>query len=132
MKINIETNPIKYKFIIEVGIQSIEKNGEEYLKKLMYHYFEYDFKIINGSYKRDSKSHDRLGKFNPYHWDIIKVTLNLERDVEDIHSPSDYIDNQLRKEIYEIFDSFRTNIVTNDDKLDYVYWIGVSWIETNK
>lgn len=131
MKIDIETNPITYKFMANIIIRSIEKDGEEYLKKLMYHYHKYNFKIINGCYERKSVSHDRLGNHNPYHWDIIQVELNLERVVNDIHSPSDYIHNQLHKEIYKIFDSFRSNVVINDDKLDYIFWINESWIREN-
>lgn len=127
MKIDVETNPIIYKFMVNVKIQSIESNGEEYIKKLMHHYSSSNFKIINGSYVRESISHDRLGKHNPYHWKVIEVTLNLERVVENIHSPQDYIGSQLHNEIYEIFNWFNTHIVNNDDKLDYIKWINESW-----
>lgn len=131
MRINVETNPITYKFIVNITVQSIDKNGEIYLNKLMHHYHNYNFKIINGSYKRESVKHDRIGTHNPYGWDIIKVKLNLEREVKNIHSPEDYINNQLHKEIYQIFDLFRNHVVINDDKLDYINWINESWVILN-
>ena len=131
-KENLETNPISYKFIVGVTIQSVEKDGEKYLKKLMHHFSNYDFKIVNGTYERKSISHDRLGNHNPYHWDIIEVKLNLERLVKGIHSPSDYINNRLHGEIYRIFDWFRTHVVPNDSKLDYVSWINEGWCEIDE
>ena len=118
--------------MVNVTIQSIEKDGEEYLKKLMYYYSNHNFKIINGSYKRESVIHDRLGNNIPYYLDVIRAELNLERIVKDIHSPSDYIKNKLHSEIYEIFDSFRNYIIPNDDKLDYVFWINEYWCKVNE
>ena len=123
MKINVETNPITYKFLVNVVIQSIEKDGEEYLNKLMHHFSEYDFKIINGSYERKSISHDRLGNHNPHLWEVIMVKINLSRIVNNIHSPTDYIHNKLHNEIYEIFSKFNTN----DNKLDYIKWVEKYW-----
>lgn len=124
---NIELNPISYKFAISVKIQSIEKDGEMYLRKLMQYFSNHDFKIINSIYKKTTVAHDRIGDFNPYHWNVIEVELNLERLVKNIHSPYVYSDEKLTNEIYDTFDSFRTNVVKNDNKLDYVTWINVGW-----
>lgn len=124
---SLEMNPITYEFLVEVVVQSIEKDGEEYLRKLMQHFSSYNFEILNGRYERKTQTHDRLGNCNPHLWDVIEVRVNLKRKVSDIHSPSDYINNKLHQEIYDIFASFRKDVVPNDDKLDYVTWINERW-----
>lgn len=67
MKISIETKPIRYAFEVKVTIQSVEQDGEKYLEKLMNYFSIHNFKILHGAWKRSTKSHDRLGDFNPYH-----------------------------------------------------------------
>lgn len=52
MKINIESNPITYVFNIDISVYSKEQDGEKYLSELMNHYNNFNFKIINGKYKR--------------------------------------------------------------------------------
>lgn len=48
----------------------------------------------------------------------------MKRIAKDTHSPSVYAE-ELKNEIYQIFDSFRSDVVPNDDKLDYVTWISI-------
>lgn len=126
----IETNPIEYKFTVSITAQSVIKDGEEYLDKLMKYYSDHNFKIINGCWRRSSVSHNRLGEHNPYNWKVIISEIIIERTVKDIHSPSDYIDSKLHDEIYEIFNSFTEDVIKNSDNfnLDYIKWINESWI----
>ena len=127
MKINIESNPITYVFNIDISVYSKEQDGEKYLSELMNHYNNFNFKIINGKYKREKKTHDRLGHKHPdgLYWDIIYASISMELKVKNIYNPEDYIDNILEKRIYGIFDLFNKN----DDKLDYIWWINIFYTE---
>ena len=127
MKINIESNPITYVFNIDISVYSKEQDGEKYLSELMNHYNNFNFKIINGKYKREKMTHDRLGHRHPdgLYCDIIYASISMELKVKNIHNPKDYIDNILEKRIYGIFDLFNKN----DDKLDYIWWINIYYTE---
>lgn len=129
---SIETNPIEYKFTIRIIAQSVEKDGEDYINKLMEYYSDHNFKIINSGWERVSVSHNRLGDLNPYHWDVIIADISMERTVENIHSPYDYVNNKLHDEMYEIFRLFTKDVMKNSDDLDYIKWINESWIGIEK
>ena len=127
MKINIESNPITYVFNIDISVYSKEQDGEKYLSELMNHYNNFNFKIINGKYKREKMTQYRLSHRHPdgLYWDIIYASISMEVKVKNIHNPKDYIDNILEKRIYGIFDLFNKN----DDKLDYIWWINIFYTE---
>ena len=127
MQIDIESNPITYVFNIDISVYSKEQDGEKYLSELMNHYNNFNFKIINGKYKREKKTHDRLGHRHPngLYGDIIYASISMELKVKNIHNPEDYIDNILEKRIYGIFNLFNKN----DDKLDYIWWINIFYNE---
>ena len=133
MKIDVESNPISYKFTSKITIISTEiMNSEVYLEDLMNYFDRYNFKIINGTWKKVRKTHDRLGRaLDPEsEYNAIIIELVLERIVDNIHSPSNYIEDELNDELYYIFDQFNTN----DSVTDYIEWISnaVTVVEDNE
>lgn len=119
--IGIEMEPIVYKFTMELTVQSIEKDGEKYIERLMRYFNDCGFKILNGKWSNIHVTHDRLGDVCDENCILVKI--NMEHETSSIHNPDDYINKYLKRKVYNIYDYFKGHLYNNRDKLDYVYWL---------
>ncbi len=123
--IGIEMEPIIYKFTIELTVQSIEKDGERYLERLMRYFHDCGFRILNGKWENKYVLYDRLGvRCNE---NCIWVKIKIEHKTSNTHNPDDYIDKYLKRKVYNIYDHFKDYLYNNSDKLDYIYWLNCDY-----
>lgn len=128
MFIKIESKPTVYKFTGTIDIESLESDGEFYLKILMEFYSKHNFKTVNGNWKRDvasrlSNRHDST--YDEYN--VIKCELKVERIVTDTHSPSEY-NYRYYHEIYDVFKEFKEKYYPdNDDDLERISYASTRW-----
>lgn len=123
--IGIEMEPTVYKFTMQLTVQSIEKDGEKYLERLMRYFHDCGFKILNGEWENIHVTHDRLG--DVCNKNCIWVKINMEHETSSTHNPDDYIDKYLKRKVYNIYDHFKGDLYNNSDKLDYIYWLNCDY-----
>lgn len=114
------------KIEIKVTIQSQEKDADLYEHDLIEYFSNHNFKVINSKWKKDTTSTSRTWKYKSDHlgFDIIIEELYLERICYNIEYPSIVYEN-VKNEIYELFNSFLLPRDINDNEFNYIHWISV-------